>query len=89
MIYLLPQDIGRHSYYIFGPAHDMLAFMPAVKKMQQLGKRSLGERHGKDWAYLKSSFEMLFEIYNPFWLSLPFAKDGSSGLDEEEVDSAA
>ena len=67
----------------------MLAFMPAVKKMQQLGKRSLGERHGKDWAYFKSSFEMLFEIYNPFWLSLPFAKDGSSGLVEEEVDSAA
>ena len=31
---------------------------------------------------------MPFEIYDPFWLSLPFAKDGSSGLDEEEVDSA-
>ena len=56
--------------------------------MQQLGKRSLGERHGKDRAYLKSSFKMLFEIYNPFWLSLPFVRDGSSGLDEEEVDSA-
>ena len=67
----------------------MLAFMPAVKKMQQLGKRGLGERHGKDRAYLKSSFKMPFEIYGPFSLSLPFARDGSSGLDEEEVDSAA
>ena len=62
----------------------MLAFMPVVKKMRQLGKRSLGERHGKN----RTSLKMLFEIYNLFWLSLPFAKDGSSGLDEEEVDSA-
>ena len=31
---------------------------------------------------------MLLEIYNPFRLSLPFARDGNSGLDEEEVDSA-
>ena len=51
-------------------------------------RRNPGERHRKDWTYLKSTFKMLLEICNPFRLSLPFARDGSSGLDEEEVDSA-